>query len=409
MDELIEAFIDRYLSRREIMHRLPVSVPIGQFWQELQKARRDRATLLPLKAQSGEPFWFVLNSSIEKQCDSIAALARRDIAFSGAAFDRLFEDAVIDEAVYSSMIEGAFTTREAAIGFIREQKSPANKSEQMVKSNYDALSYVLENLESPITEKTIISVAQIVTRNAADSQVSGYRTEGVIVGNSEGVVYTPPSAERVPEMMRALIEFISKSELHPILKACIAHFYFVYIHPFADGNGRTARALSYMMLLQAGYDFFRYFSISGLVAKERGKYYRAMLCVEESDCDMTYFIDCYSELLSRTVAEMERHLMHHVLAEEKLKALDSALSERQIKGAKWLLKGEKDSVTVEVWKKKFKVVTETARRDLLTLCEQGLLVREMDGRKAVFLVERQVKNAAPKTQMDCEGLYEKDR
>lgn len=191
-------------------------------------------------------------------------------------------------------------------------------------------------------------------------------------------------------MMEALVSFIQESELHPILKSCIAHFYFVYVHPFADGNGRTARALSYMMLLQAGYDFFRYFSISGLVSKERGKYYRAMLNVEESDSDMTYFIDCYSEMLSRTVSEMEAHLTHHVLAEQKLKALTASeeLNDRQLKGAKWLLEGSSASVTVEIWKKKYKVVTETARRDLLSLCERGVLQREMVGRKAIFRVMR---------------------
>jgi Fic family protein len=66
----------------------------------------------------------------------------------------MFEDAVLDEAVFSSMIEGAFTTREAAAGLIRRQKAPANKSEQMVKNNYDALTYVLSHLDERITEGT---------------------------------------------------------------------------------------------------------------------------------------------------------------------------------------------------------------------------------------------------------------
>lgn len=390
MEQLIAQFIDRYLSRGEILHRLPVSLPISRFWPELQRARRERATLLPLRDQAGQPFWFVLNSSVEKQCDAIVELARRDAVFSGAAFDKLFEDAIIDEAVYSSMIEGAFTTREAAVGFIRNRKKPVNRSEQMVKNNYDALTYALERLESPITEETIIEIARIVTRDASEAQVDGYRTERVVVGGASGVVYAPPDADRIEGMMRELIAFISDSELHPILKACAAHFYLVYVHPFADGNGRTARALSYMMLLQSGYDFFRYFSISNIVANERGRYYRAMLNVEESDSDMTYFIDCYSDMLSRAVAEMEKHLTSHVLAEQRVKALaeQDTLNERRLKGAKWLLEGEKSSVTVEAWKKKYKTSTETARRDLLSLCEHGILERQTDGRKAVFRVIR---------------------
>ena len=311
--------MERYLPRQEIIHRLPVSVSIQQFWPELEKERHKHSQELPLLAQDGKPFWFVLTDSIEKQCDTIAELARRDIAFTGPEFDALFQDAVVDEAVYSSVIEGAFTSREQVADFIRQNKQPRNKSEQMVKNNYDALTYVLEHLEDEISEETILQIAKIVTRSAAEVQVTAYRDGAVYVTGREGVVYTPPQADAVPEMMRALVEFIQKSELHPLLKACIAHFYFVYVHPFGDGNGRTARALSYMMLLQAGYDFFRYFSISGIVAEERGKYYRSMRNVEDSDGDMTYFIDVYSGMLARTVEQMEHHLKYHVLAGQKLK------------------------------------------------------------------------------------------
>ena len=392
MESLIAQFMERYLPRQDIIHRLPVSISIQQFWPELEKERRKHSQELPLLAQDGKPFWFVLTSGIEKQCDAIAELARRDIAFTGPEFDALFQDAVVDEAVYSSVIEGAFTSREQAADFIRQNKQPRNKSEQMVKNNYDALTYVLEHLEDEISEETILQIAQIVTRSAAEVQVNGYRDGAVYVTGREGVVYTPPQADVVPEMMRSLVAFIQKSELHPLLKACIAHFYFVYVHPFGDGNGRTARALSYMMLLQAGYDFFRYFSISGIVAEERGKYYRSMRNVEDSDGDMTYFIDAYSGMLARTVEKMEHHLKYHVLASQKLKELEQCgtLNERQLKGAKWLLESGGSRVTVETWRKKYKVVTETARRDLLALCDAGLLVRELDGRKAVFRVLREL-------------------
>ncbi|MEE1440481.1 MAG: hypothetical protein UF351_06505, partial [Christensenellales bacterium] len=111
MDYLIEEFIERYLSRAEIIHRLPVSRPISSFWPALQEARRARATEFALKDQAGRPFWFVLNPSIERQCDAIAALARRDALFDSPALLRMADDAVIDEAVFSSMIEGAFTSR----------------------------------------------------------------------------------------------------------------------------------------------------------------------------------------------------------------------------------------------------------------------------------------------------------
>ena len=207
----------------------------------------------------------------------------------------------------------------------------------------------------------------------------------------EGIVYTPPDAAQVPALVDDLLAFITDSELHPLLKACIAHFYFVYVHPFTDGNGRTARALSYMMLLRTGYDFFRYFSISGLIAEERGRYYKAMRQVETSGNDMTYFIDYYSAMLSRSVDRMKEHLLGHVLTEKRMNALQATgrLNERQLKGARWLLEGKTAQVTVDAWKKKFRTATETARQDLLLLCKEGLLERKMEGRKAVFIIRRE--------------------
>ena len=385
---LIKMFIDRYLPREEIIHRLPVSIPIGQFWPVLAETRKQRSIDLPLNSQDGKPFWFVLNSSIEAQCDSIAAMARRDRIFDGTAFDSMAEDAVIDEAVYSSIIEGAYTSRKEAAVFIRGHRDPGNKSEQMIRNNYDALTYVLEHLEETITEETIIRIARIVTKGTSETELSGYRSGPVYVNDPNGVVYTPPAAEKIPEMMGQLICFIQNNDIHPVLKACAAHFYLVYIHPFSDGNGRTARALSYMILLKSGYDFFRFFSISDIVAKEPGKYYRSMKNVEDSDRDMTYFIDSYSNMLTRGVQRMEEHLVRHVLSAEKLKVLaeHGTLNDRQLKGAKWLMESGQTSVTIEIWKKKYKVVTETARRDLLRLCENGLLTRTMEGRKAVFRI-----------------------
>lgn len=117
-----------------------------------------------------------------------------------------------------------------------------------------------------------------------------------------------------------------------------------------------------------------------------------MRSVEESDGDMTYFIDAYSAMLARTVQRMEDHLKYHVLAGQKLKALEAggSLNERQLRGARWLLESASTGVTVEAWRKKYEVVTETARRDLLALCAAGVLAREKDGRKAVFRILREI-------------------
>lgn len=388
MEQLIRQFMDRYLTREEITYRLPVSLPITKFWPLMDQARRDASIELPLKTQSGNSFRFVVNSTIESQCDAVAAMARRDELLVTLPVE-IAQEATIDEAVWSSVIEGAFTSRAEAAKIIRQDKQPVNKSEQMVMNNYQAMLYVLEHLEEPITVQTLIDIAEIVTRNASDEVVDGFRTVPVYVTGREGVIYTPPGADQVPEMMDDFLNFINSSELHPLFKACIAHFYFVYVHPFTDGNGRTARALCYMMLLRTGYDLFRYFSISGIIAEERNAYYKSMRHVEESGDDMTYFIDFYSAMLARSVDRMEKHLFRHILADKTIKILETEnlLNDRQLKGVRWLLEGNSDSVTVDVWKKKYKTATETARQDLLCLCEAGVLERTMDGRRAVFVIQ----------------------
>lgn len=353
--DLINDFITRYLPRREVLHRLPLSVDIRDFWPVLEDKRREKSIPLPLLTQEGESFWFVQSPSITMQVDQISATARRETLLAPWVTARLQEDAMIEEAVCSSMIEGAFTTREAAEKMLKSGRKPRNQSEQMVKNNYDALSFALEGLHMPISQDTLIQIAGILTRGTSDTPVTGFRATQVVVAGQDEVVYTPPAPDKVSGMMDSLLDFIKTSNLHPVIKACIAHFYFVYVHPFTDGNGRTARALSLLILLHAGFDFFRSFPISSLVAKDRMKYYRVIKDVEDSAGDMTYFIDTYSAMLSGALQIMERQVTFHLLRKEwmtRLRALGT-FNERQLLGADWLLGKDQEQITVSSWKKKF--------------------------------------------------------
>lgn len=390
MREIVEQYLKNYLPRREIIHRLPVSMPISKVWPELQKARKEMSEKLPLSAMDGSAFWWVLTDRIIEESEKVIALARRDIIFDRPEYQTAFEEAVLDEAVYSSVIEGAFTTRKEAQAFIREGRAPKNKSEQMVKNNYEALTYVLENIDAPITKETIFQIYSLVTKDTLEESAASdhYRDEPVLVRSQRGeIVHTAPKAEQVSQMMDALIAFIADSELSPLIKACVAHFYFVYVHPFIDGNGRTARALSYMILLQAGYDFFRYFSISSVIAEERSKYYKAIKDVEDDEYDMTYFIDYSIGMLARAVKQLEDRLVNKVVMEERCNQLKaSGANERLLAGAEWLLKSPNSSVTIKAWEQKFGVVTETARQDLFKLEEAGIVKRKLVKRRYEFEV-----------------------
>lgn len=388
MQEIVSAYLTNYLPRREIIHRLPVSMPISQVWPELQRARKEHALPIPLHAENGSCFWWVLTEQIANQSEDVISLARREIVFDRPEYEAAFRDAVMEEAVYSSVIEGAFTTKKEAHEFITQGRAPRNKSEQMVKNNYEALTYVLEHVDEPITQQTVFDIYALVTKDTLEPGIAtdAYRSENVFVRTGHGdIVHTAPPAGKVASLMDELFAFIRDSELSPLIKACIAHFFFVYVHPFVDGNGRTARALSYMMLLQAGYDFFRYFSISGVIAEERAKYYKAIKDVEDDDFDMTYFIDYYIGMLARAVKGMEERLVNKVVLGQTLDRLKAAgLNARILKGARWLLTSDSAAVTIKAWQKKFGVVTETARQDLFKLEEAGILKRTQVKRQFVF-------------------------
>jgi len=388
MQEIIDSYLSQYLPRRDILHRLPVSIPISKFWPELQRARKERAEELPLVSATGETFGWVLTENIVAQSEDILSLSRRDLPLDGQEYHDAMADALIDEAIYSSVIEGAFTTKQEAKEFINDGRPPKNKSEQMVKNNYEALTYVLEHIDEPITSKTIFDIFAHVTKDTLERSVptDAYRSEAVYVQSARGdIIHTAPPADKVTAMMDALIGFIQTSELPPLIKACVAHFYFVYVHPFEDGNGRTARALSYMILLQAGYDFFRYFSISGVIAEERAKYYKAIKDVEDDDFDMTYFIDYYTGMLARALARMKERLFDKATLEQTLKRLEAeGANARLISGAEWILTSGKATITIKAWQDKYNVALETARQDLFKLEEFGILRRKIVKRKYVF-------------------------
>lgn len=385
MQELIQTYMKKYLPRREIIYRLPVSVPIGAFWPQLQQERRASARIVPLRSVKEESFWWVLTADIAAQTEAVLEIVRRDVVLDEPPFDRLQEDVLFDEAYCSSVIEGADATKEAARAFIQSGRQAANKSEQMIRNNYDAMFYVLEHIDEPITKTTIQDIFSLITAGTVEPQ-QAYRTEDVVVQSARGeIVHRAPSADQVPAMMQQWLDFVGDEEMPPLIKACIAHFYFVYVHPFVDGNGRTARALTYMILLQSGYGFFRYISISDILAGERGRYYRAIRDVEQDGLDMTYFIEYYTGMLMRTVQDLKLRLVDGVLHGRLLESLAaSGASPRLMEGTKWLLSSDAASVTIKDWQNRFGVATETARQDLFRLEEAGVLHRRKSGRKFVF-------------------------
>jgi Fic family protein len=140
-----------------------------------------------------------------------------------------------------------------------------------------------------------------------------YRRIQNYVANSitKEIIYTPPSPQDVPPMMAEFVSFLNRKELnseqdvHPILVGGIAQFQLVHIHPFLDGNGRTARLLSMLCLYRKGYDFKRLFTLSEYYDRDRPGYYRAIQSVREHDLDLTDWLEYFTLGLQWQLAEVQ--------------------------------------------------------------------------------------------------------
>lgn len=381
-----------YMSKRDLLYRVSNGENPNEIWKELQNSRRENGLKLLLKDQKGKNLFFSLTEELKKKVVLVDDLSRNNF------FDNLVENEKIDliraaqedEAFYSSVIEGAHTTKKRTKELVEKGLEPENKDEKMVLNNYKALIFILENLYRDINEEFIIKIYQIVTDGTVDEEDTGYRKNQNYVRSLDEVIYEPPEFKEVPKMMNELITFINDDSdeiLHPLVKALVLHFYFVYIHPFNDGNGRTARALTYMYLLKNGYHFFKFFSISSILKEFRGNYYKAIKNVEDYDNDLTYFLEFYLDMMEKSIKKVSSDFKNQYLlkiVKEKIINSGLELNFRQEKTLEKIIKVNKKNVDIAFYMSLNKVVQETARKDLQELVEMGILEVTKLGKKNVY-------------------------
>ena len=172
-----------------------------------------------------------------------------------------------------------------------------------------------------------------------------------------------------------------------MIKASIIHFHLVYIHPFFDGNGRTARALFYYYLIKHGYEFFKYFSISVVVQKTKQQYYRAIKDVEDYGADLTYFLIYMAKTISESIDLVTQRIVEHYQRDflfDRLKEKGFILNPRQEKFLKKFLVGDRKIITIKIYQKINNIVYETARRDLEGLSEKKILLKSKQRQAFVY-------------------------
>ena len=197
----------------------------------------------------------------------------------------------------------------------------------------------------------------------------------------ERVHFVAPGADRVPQDMERFLTWCNQtSGLDPVLKAAIAHFWFVTIHPFDDGNGRIARAIGDLMLVRAGNTPERWYSLSAQIMRERQAYYAVLEASQSGSLDITAWLDWFLECLGRAMSTA-RQTLATIRAKARFwqRHAGLALNDRQIKVLNRMLDGFEGKLTSSKWAALAKCSQDTAHRDIASLIAHGILIRGTGG------------------------------
>jgi len=379
---------------------------------EIAWARREMESLsgrkkIPLSDRDGKNFSFWLTPKtqpilhfIDRESLSFPILDAR----SEAEKTRYLISSIIDEAIASSQIEGAATTRRVAKEMLASNRMPKNKSEWMIYNNYKTIEHIKEHDgKEPLSENMILNLHRMLTENTFDEKekdsIGRFRLpvqdDDIGVYDVDGnLLYTPYCAEQVPSEMKKLIDFANASHdgaanefIHPVVKAIIIHFWLPYIHPFVDGNGRTARALFYWFLLKSGYWIFEYISISKLVLKLSGQYKKSFLYCECSDNDMTYFILFNLRIIERSIKDIIELINENEAQQSKNRYILDKYPNLNLRQRDILinaLKNPNREYKIAAHRGLHKISYATARADFLGLVELGLMESKIVGKTGIF-------------------------
>ena len=372
------------------------------WWARIKMARSSLLRELPLRDKQGLPFRYALADPVLEMLHAIdrdasgQLLSEQPIA-NPHLRDRYVQSSLIEEAITSSQLEGAATTREIAKEMIRAGREPIDRGERMILNNYRAIEFVREISKKPLTPDL---VHRILKNVSSGTMPSGTRPpylrsggDGIAVYDESGKVllHQPPHADEISSRMIAMCRFANETAtdafLHPVIKAIILHFWLAYDHPYIDGNGRTARALFYWSMLSQDFWLFEFVSISSILRKAPARYAMSFLYTETDENDLTYFILYQLSAITRAIDGLRKYLLRkagEVHETEKFIRSSVQLNHRQIALISHALRHPGIRYTFESHKSSHRVAYQTARTDLLDLAARGILDRTRAGRAFSF-------------------------
>lgn len=205
------------------------------------------------------------------------------------------------KTIHSSLaIENNSLTLEQITAIIDGKRVLGNPNEiKEVKNSVQAYDLLLTL--NPYSEKDLLKAHKLMMQDLVN--VSGkYRTGSVEIFDGENVVHIAPSAKMVPKLMADLFEWLKTSDVHPLIKSCVFHYEFEFIHPFQDGNGRMGR-LWQTVILKSWKEIFAWLPVETLIKENQKEYYK-VLGISDSIANSTKFIEFMLSIILKTIEEI---------------------------------------------------------------------------------------------------------
>ncbi|HLM84689.1 MAG TPA: Fic family protein [Solirubrobacteraceae bacterium] len=383
----------------------PSDLTHEEWWLLIKWGRQNLQRTIPLKDPAGRHFVYGVPDIVARRLHYVDQRCAGEVAMSEVvtadahARQRYLVNSLMEEAIRSSQLEGATTTRRVAKELLRTGREPTDRSERMILNNYRALQYMRDEMPAELTPGTVLELQRILTEGTLDNPDAAGRVQApdeeriAVVDRVDGaVIHSPPPAEQLPERLRALCDFANEAEspdrfIHPVLRAILLHFWLAYDHPFEDGNGRTARALFYWYMRAHGYWLVEYLSISRILRHAPGRYTRAFVLTETDERDATYFVVYQLEVIQRAVEQLHDYLRQKIKDVRDVEALlrgSDRFNHRQLDLLANALRAPDAIYTFQTHAASHGVTHETARADLLPLVEMGFLEQRRQGRRYTF-------------------------
>lgn len=397
---------ERYLHWDKLRHlNPPADLTSEHWWMKVKLARADEWRPLPLVDTQGEPFGYTLPDTVLRHLHHIDQRCSGEVAMDEVvtserrAGQRFLVNSLMEEAIRSSQLEGATTSRRVAKEMLRSGRQPKDRSERMIANNYRALQFMRDEMGDSLSPEAILELHRIVTQGTLDDPAAAGRLQRpgeprvAVYDRDDGhPIHRPPPAEQLPERMQLLCDFANEGEdgdrfVHPVVRAILLHFWLAYDHPFEDGNGRTARILFFWMMRVRGYWLAEYLPISRFIRKAPAKYARAFMEAETDGGDTTYFLIHQLEAVELAIEDLHTYLQRKIAEVHDVEQLldgTEGLNGRQLALLTDAIRHPDSSYSFGSHARNHRVTHETARSDLSVLAERGLLARRRRGREYAF-------------------------